>query len=222
MWHQGHAFKVQAHQSAAFSGCLIRLLADRFIALAIGATGNTGEHQKADTITNDLQTAPATGAPVNLFLPEPPLLLAPASSKRAPTVLRLPIQLHSSAQTALLDPGSADNIIHDRLAASLRLQRFPLLHPVPYQTIDGRSEVTTEYTMVPVQIGALLVKLAFHIMAIPEYIILGFAFLRFFRVVANWTTQVVTLSYKGQFEVNAEVAHRLHSLFATEREVLLS
>ena len=117
----------------------------------------------------------------------------------------------------------ADNIIHDRLAARLLLRRFPLLHPVPYQTLDGLSTVATEYTMVPVRIGALLVKLAFHIMDIPQDIILGFAFLQFFRVVANWTTQWSHCPTRARSSTRPQRSpYRLRSLLATEREVLLS
>ena len=144
-------------------------------------------------------------------IPLTELLIAPFAAAASEddlgteSLLYVPVRIFGHTLSALLDSGCSDNFISNTQAEKLDLPRYPLPRALPMQQASGAIVPVDTYVRPVLRIGESKVRLALKVLSSPLPMILGYPFLRYFRVQADWNTRDLTLHHQGQiFRIQAD------------------
>ena len=123
-------------------------------------------------------------------------LLAPSDPypeyEQQERLLYVPVTIYNLTTGALLDSGCSDNFISHELSAKLGLTLYLLKNMFVMETVDGTHHPVTHYVRPVVRIGSAHIRLAMKVCKSKLAMILGYPFLRYFKVAADWGTRVIT------------------------------
>ena len=101
----------------------------------------------------------------------------------------MPVRLFGQTINALLGSGCGDNFVSEEVADAFDLPRYKLTREIPMQQVDGTSFRVTEYVRPVLRIRDFRVRLAMKIIRSSLMMVLGYPFLRYLRVEADWAAR---------------------------------